>query len=145
MRAGRSPLQRRVGRPILRRMRRRLPWILLSFSVLLNVGFGVLQLVDRWNAPEDRVGVLTRDLEVGSFGGTNVIFSLPKGLTVRDASPRFLASIDVFEPHRFSVTMTTENEDLVNYQVDRSALRRDEELYSLDMADRRDDSPSPKN
>lgn len=126
-------------------MRRRLPWVLLTISVLLNAGFGVVQLVDRWNAPEDRIGVLARDVEIGSFSGSDAIFRLPRGLTVRDASPRFIASIDQFEPHRFSIVITTENEGVVNYKVPPGVLHQHHEYYSLDIAERRDEAPQPKN
>lgn len=111
--------------------------VLFGTSVLLNVALAGVVALEKLNAPEDRIGVLTKDLEVGSFSGTATIFRLPKGLTVRDASPRFFAAVGQFEPHRFSIIITSENESVVNYHVARSNLHLHQEYYSAELADRR--------
>jgi hypothetical protein len=117
-----------------------LPWALFTASFLMNLVFAGWLLLDKLNAPPNRVGVLTRDVEIGSFSDSKVLFMLPKGTTVRDASPRFLEAIDLFEPNRFSIIFTTEDEQIVNYEAPRSARHGHEEYYSLDIAERKEDS-----
>lgn len=106
-------------------------------SLLLNVALACVVGVEKLSAPEDRVGVLTKNLEIGSFSGTATMFRLPKGLTVRDASPRFLAAIGQFEPYRFSIVITSEDESLINYRVARAKLHPHEEYYSAELEERR--------
>jgi hypothetical protein len=42
---------------------------------------------------------------VGVFGSEKVLFTLPKGLVVRDASA---TGADWFEPHRFRIVVTSD-------------------------------------
>jgi hypothetical protein len=118
--------------------KRLLLWSIFGCSLAANFVFTVTFALDRLNRPEDRIGVLTRNVEVGSFSGTETIFRLPRGLTVRDASPRFLEAVDQFEPHRFSIVVTTEDESLINYRSPRESLHQDEEYYSVDLETRRE-------
>lgn len=87
------------------------------------------------NDPIDRLGRLTRPVEVGAFGGSDVLFRLPADLTVRDASPTGLAAIGQFEPYRFSIIVTTDDPELVSYAVRDEELRRDEEYYSIELSE----------
>lgn len=80
---------------------------------------------------EGKLGVLTRDAKAGVFGTNSAIFTLPKGMVVRDASATGLGR---FEPHRFKIIVTSEDPVLVDYAgpviQERSG---DAELYSADV------------
>jgi hypothetical protein len=90
--------------------------ILLALSVLLNILLaGVLAYTTLMGCAEvanGRVGVLSQDLTVRHFGGHDTLFKLPKGLVVRDASA---SGADWFEPYRFRIVVTSDNEHLVDY------------------------------
>ena len=86
--------------------------------------------VRSFNATSGRIGVLTRDIHAGSFSDESVLFSLPKGLTVRDESPRGLNAIDLFEPHRYAIVLTTEDEKLIDFNSPKKHSH--DELYSID-------------
>lgn len=65
------------------------------------------------------------------FGTNGVIFTLPKGLAVRDASATGMGR---FEPHRFKIIVTSENPGLVDYAEPIIQERSgDAELYSADV------------
>ena len=78
-----------------------------------------------------RIGVLAKDLNVGYFGNTTSVFTLPKGLVVREASA---TGADWFEPHRFRLVVTSDNEALVDYSA-RKENRKEQnsEYYSADV------------
>ena len=78
-----------------------------------------------------RIGVLSQDIEVGYFGGNTTVFTLPKGLVVREASA---TGVDWFEPNRFRLVVTSERESLVDYSVkEEQQTRQDSEQYSADI------------
>lgn len=104
----------------------------IGVSLTLNLLFAVRWLVLRTSEPVDRLGRITRDFEVGDFSGDGPYFKLPKGLVVRDASPRGLDAIDLFEPHRFEIIVTTESENLVEYPLTLKANSGFGEFYSAD-------------
>jgi hypothetical protein len=87
--------------------------VLLGISMALNL----LAWVDWSNAPEYKIGTLKKDVEV------SVVFSsvekqvivLPKGLAVRNATPRGLARISLIAPYRFSIYIADGEDDLVDY------------------------------
>lgn len=106
--------------------------ILLSISVVVNVVLGFDYLLHQLIAPPNRRGVLTTDVFVGEFMDSTVLFTLPKGLTVRDESPQFLAAAGHFEPYRFSIVLTTDNAGIVNYSIPDDSLQRFNEFYSID-------------
>lgn len=121
--------------------------IALATSIVLNLALAAMllfALVD--GTPEianGRIGVLKRDLDIGRFGDGKTIFTLPKGLIVRDASAY---GLDRVEPHRFRLVITSEDKDLVDYTdgVDRDGSTASKpnsaaygELYSADAAKRR--------
>ena len=113
--------------------------ILLSLSLLLNAVLvaGVLYqaLMGCAEIADGKLGVLTRNIEVGQFNKSDTIFSLPKGLIVRDASA---TGADWFEPYRFRLVVTTDDKSLVNYDegiVPESGHHH--EYYSADVTLRR--------
>jgi hypothetical protein len=57
-----------------------------------------------------------------------IIDVLPKGISVRDASPNGFAAMGLFGPHRFSITVATEERHLVDYNASKE-IREYKELY----------------
>ena len=91
----------------------------LICSLALNVCLGVfllyLTLEGCAEVADGRFGVLARDIDVGVFDTSEVLFALPKGLVVRDASA---TGADWFEPHRFRIVVTSDDANLVDYSHD---------------------------
>ena len=107
--------------------------ILLTGSVLLNIVLIGWIGLDRFNSPSGRLGRLERDITAASIMDKEKrTFRLPKGLTVRDESPRGLAAAGMFEPYRFAVVITTEDESAVRYGLPESELHQFGELYTMD-------------
>ena len=104
----------------------------IAASIALNLAFLTRFAMERLNAPPDRLGVTTQEIEVGDFNGGGPYFKLPKGLPVRDSSPQGLDAIDLFEPHRFQLTITTDNEHLVDYSGSTKNREGFGDLYSAD-------------
>src|SRR4030042_5926667 len=112
----------------------KLKWFLLPLSIVLNVVFvAIILFLILQGTPEiknGRYGVLKENIEIGRFGEITKIFSLPKGLIVRDASA---FGMDWFEPNRFRVVITSEREHLVDYSMDQEkAASEHGEYYSAD-------------
>ena len=105
--------------------------VLIGISVLFNIVMGFDYLMILLNSPQDRRGVLTKDVYVGEFMDSTVLFKLPKGLTVRDQSPQFLAAAGQFEPYRFSIVMTTDKRNIVDYSISEDSLKQFNEYYSI--------------
>jgi hypothetical protein len=111
---------------------------ILSISLFLNVilvaavGFAFYKALDGCAEISDgRMGVLTKDVQVGYFNTSKNVFTLPKGLVVREADA---SGIGYFEPFRFRLVVTSENENLVKYDgVDVGKLPNDSEFYSADI------------
>ena len=104
--------------------------IFLIFSLLMNMALGSYILFMQslsWKV-EERLGVLTEDVAVGEFGGSERLFVLPKGLAVADASSS--NQIDQFEPFRFSIIVTSDR-GLVDYG--RRPAKHFGNLYSADL------------
>ena len=107
--------------------------LVLAASVLLNLLLLGYLALDRFNSPSRKLGILTRDIAAASIVDTGHIpFSLPKGLTVRDESPRGLAAAGMFEPYRFSIVITTDDPEAVSYAEASRDLNQVGELYSMD-------------
>ena len=107
-------------------------WI-FRISIILNILF-VLNLFLQWfNIPSYKLGRLEKDLKVGHFSSDSVIFELPRGLTVRNISQRGLSAIGQFENERFEIVVTSEEPDLVNYNVSDSELQQFGNFYSADI------------
>jgi hypothetical protein len=108
--------------------------ILLFGSLLLNVALLGWIGLDRFNAPSGRLGRLEKDITAVSIADRGRLpFRLPKGLTVRDESPRGLAAAGMFEPYRFAIVITTEDEKVVNYGIPENQLNQFGELYTMDL------------
>lgn len=109
--------------------------IILALSVLLNAVLAAVLLFTGLEGcaeiPNGRLGSLSRDLEIGYFEGDKAVFKLPKGLVVRDASA---TGADRFEPHRFRLIITSEDETLVDYSAKIEAQSGQHgEYYSADV------------
>ncbi|WP_346854950.1 hypothetical protein [uncultured Draconibacterium sp.] len=107
-------------------------WILI-ISISLNVIFLLGWAFVRFNSPSYKLGRLEKDIKVGYFGGDSVIFTLPKGLTIRDVSEQGIAAIGQFENERFEIVITTENSELVNYDLPNDSLDNFGNYYSADL------------
>jgi len=111
----------------------------LVISVMLNIGlayFLFVQLMDGCAEMTDgRVGVLNQDVEVGIFDTDEALFTLPKGLVVREASA---TGAGWFEPYRFRIVMTTNNARFVDYEPDGKKLDgKNSEFYSAEVSTRK--------
>jgi hypothetical protein len=107
-------------------------WILiisLSFNVIFILGWAL----NLFNSPSYKLGRLEKDIKVGYFNGNSVIFTLPKGLTVRNISERGLSAIDQFENERFEIVITSDNSDLVRYDLPKDSLDSFGNFYSADI------------
>jgi hypothetical protein len=98
--------------------------VLLVFSVLLNIFF----LIDLTNQPSYKLGILSKNIYVTDFYKGKKLFTLPKGMTVMNASPRGIASAGLFGVDRFTFVIIEEGHNMVNYSPDKSELS--EALYS---------------
>ena len=106
--------------------------IILIISICLNIYFGFGKLFDQFNSPPNRIGVLSKDIKVGSFDTGKTLLELPKGLVVKDVSPRGFNAIDLFEPNRFSITITTDDENLIDYKTT-EYTNPNKDIYSADI------------
>ena len=106
--------------------------IVLVLSLVGNAVWGIAYFLDSQTAPLARVGVLTQDVVVGSPWDKpgSPLIHLPKGLVVRDTSPRSIAASDLFEPNRFSITVGTNTRGIVDYEGSHN-LKPDEYRYSI--------------
>jgi len=107
----------------------------LTLSLFLNIILGsalvYLTLEGCAEVADGRLGVLTQDVAVGVLGEHKTIFTLPKGLQVRDASA---TGLDRFEPYRFRLVVTSEAAGLVDYSPQSQPPQRQHgELYSADI------------
>jgi hypothetical protein len=83
---------------------------------------------------DGRAGTLNQDVEVGVFGSGEALFTLPKGLVVRGASA---SGAEWFEPYRFRIVVTADNERFVDYEVGAEGLAgQDSEFYSAEVSER---------
>jgi hypothetical protein len=107
---------------------------LLGISILINLALGAMLLFQGLDGcaeiSDGRLGVLTKDIRVGVFGTDKAVLALPRGLVVRDASA---SGMDRFEPHRFKITVTSEDQDLVDYSAATKAANPHGEFYSADI------------
>jgi hypothetical protein len=111
--------------------------IALVTSVLLNIGLAflvLLQMMDgRAEMSDGRVGILNQDVDVGIFGSGESLFTLPEGLVVREASA---SGASWFEPYRFRIVITANNERFVNYEPTAEQLAEQEaEFYSAEVSE----------
>mgnify|MGYP001164127072 CR=1 FL=1 len=99
-------------------MKRILFWFSLTLNVVLLIGW----FFNTINSPSKELGRLEKDLRIGVFTGDSVLFTLPKGLTVRNASGRGLEAIGQFENERFEIVITSDDWGMVNYGLPSDSL-----------------------
>lgn len=114
---------------------KKLVFLFLIPSILLNVllvGVVLYQsLMGCAEIADGKMGVLSKDIQVGSFHNGQPVFTLPKGLKVRDASA---SGADWFEPYRFRIVITSDDNDLVDYNNGvQPVVEQDSEYYSSDV------------
>lgn len=106
-------------------------WV-FRISILLNIvlliGWGLSSL----NRPSYKLGRLEKDITVGNFMGDSLLFTLPKGLKVRNASERGLNAIGQFENERFQIVISSDDE-LINYDLPIDSLGPNGNYYSVDF------------
>lgn len=98
-------------------------------SVLVNIIFGAMYALEKVNAPVGSLGALKHDLRVYHGKDSREYFILPKGLTVREASPRGFTAIGQLEPFQFTIVLTCDDHNLVEYGNDMP--KRRSEYYSV--------------
>ncbi len=69
---------------------------------------------------------MPQDTKIGFFGGDTTVFTLPKGLVVREASA---TGAGWFEPNRFRIVVTANNESLVDYSLSEANLKGQNNEY----------------
>lgn len=102
--------------------------ISILLNIILMIGWGLSSL----NRPSYKLGRLEKDITVGHFMGDSLLFTLPKGLTVRNASERGLNAIGQFENKRFQIVISSDDE-LVNYDLPLDSLGPNGNYYSADF------------
>lgn len=106
-------------------------WV-FRISILLNIvlliGWGLSSL----NRPSYKLGRLEKDITIGNFMGDSLLFKLPKGLTVRNASERGISAIGQFENKRFQIVISSDDE-LINYDLPIDSLGSNGNYYSADF------------
>ncbi len=107
-------------------------YILLIVSILANVYFLIELGIRKLNEPTDKLGVLKQDIKVGLFGQPGVLFDLPKGITVKDVAPRGIGAIGQFENERFAIIVTSDYDELVDYNITKEDLYPHGNYYSAD-------------
>jgi hypothetical protein len=102
-------------------------------SLITNGLLGGWLILSAATDPPDRVGVLLRPLQVHPVTKPDeVLFALPQGLTVRDATPRLPWFTEkVYEPYRFTITVTAWSTDAINYAAPQSAINWGGHFYSV--------------
>ena len=102
--------------------------ISILLNIILLIGWGLSSL----NRPSYKLGRLEKDITVGNFMGDSLLFTIPKGLTVRNASERGLNAIGQFENERFQIVISSDDE-LVNYDLTLDSLGPNGNYYSADF------------
>ena len=109
-------------------MKKLLFWISIGFNVI----FITLYFWNKINSPSHELGVLKEDIEVGHFMGNEILFKIPKGITVKNESERGIAAIGQFENERFSIVITADR-DLIDYDIEESQLNGTGNYYSAEI------------
>ena len=89
----------------------------LILSLLLNIFLVGRAVFIQSFMPTDAIGELQQDIEVSSFETDTTLFKIPKGTIVKNASPRGIAAMGQFENYRFTIIVTSDNPNLVNYNL----------------------------
>lgn len=109
-------------------MKKTIFWISIIINILFALGF----LWNNFNSPSNELGTLKQDIEVGNFMGKETVFTLPKGLTVKNKSERGISAIGQFENNRFSIVITSDK-DLVDYNIRNEELNQNGNYYSAEF------------
>lgn len=103
--------------------------ISIAFNIIFLIGWGLSRL----NKPSYKLGRLEKDITIGYFMGDSLIFTLPKGLTVKNVSERGINAIGQFENERFQIVITSDDWKLINYYVPKDSLGSNGNYYSADF------------
>ncbi|WP_298529558.1 hypothetical protein [uncultured Christiangramia sp.] len=103
-------------------------WI-FRISILMNIVF----IISYLNSPSYDIGRLEKDIKIGIFTSDSTMLKIPKGITVRNASQRGISSIGQFENERFELVITSDDPNLVNYDVPEDSLQAFGNFYSADV------------
>ena len=114
-------------------MKIRVKKLLVALSIFLNIVFILIWMWNILNSPSNKIGRLEKEISVGYFSTDSALFTLPKGLTVRDASSSGLNAIGQFENNRFEIVITTDDQDLINYSLPKDSLDIFDNYYSADV------------
>ena len=111
-------------------------WILtisIGLNIIFIIGWGLYSL-NKYLHPEPsyKLGRLEKDIRIGSFMGDSILFTMPKGLTVRNASQRGLNAIGQFENERFQIVISSNDRKLINYDLPSDSLAPNGNYYSAD-------------
>lgn len=107
---------------------------LIILSISLNVVCGLVIISNLWLFPSKGLGRLEKDINVGIFAGDTIRFTLPKGLTVRDASMKGLGAMGQFENERFEIVVTSDDNKLVKYGLPKDSLDYFGNMYSANRS-----------
>jgi len=102
--------------------------ISIFFNIIFLIGWGLSSI----NSPSYKLGRLEKDITIGSFMGDSLLFTLPKGLTVRNTSERGISAIGQFENERFQIVVSSDDE-IVNYSLPDDSLGAHGNYYSADF------------
>lgn len=106
-------------------------WV-FRISILLNIVLLISWGLSSLNRPSYKLGRLEKDITIGNFMGDSLLFKLPKGLTVRNASERGISAIGQFENERFQIVISSDDE-LINYDLPIDSLESNGNYYSADF------------
>ncbi|MDX1829272.1 MAG: hypothetical protein R3342_06970 [Lutibacter sp.] len=110
-------------------MKKRIYRISIIFNIIFLLGYGL-----NWiNSPTYKLGRLEKEVKIGIFGSDSAIFTIPKGLTVRNISERGISAIGQFENERFEIVITSDDSKLVNYDLPKDSLQTFGNFYSADV------------
>jgi hypothetical protein len=109
-------------------MRKAIFVVSITFNILVLTSW----LLTLWLSPNGQLGRLEQTLKIGYFAADSVLFIVPKGITVEDASPWGLSAIGQFEPYRFAIIVTSDEAGLVNYSLPKDSLSSSGILLSAD-------------
>jgi len=115
-------------------MNKKQKW-LLRISIIANLIFGIIFFLN-YTAYSYKLGELKENVKVRLFTDKkdSVFFVLPKGLTVRDVSERGISAIGQFENNRFDIVITTDRDDLIDYNIPKEKLLPFGNYYSADSS-----------
>lgn len=102
----------------------------LVLILIVSLIFNLRYVFKEWNAPDYKIGTLRRDIKVSVYqtGTDDEEILLPQGLIVENRSPEGIPRIGQFEPERFSITITSDDPNLVN-DSSKAAKQRKQALY----------------